>query len=184
VRLACNAVSVANSGRLLFRTPVPGALRDPRQPLYSSALSKLFDFAHKPLPSFKKPPGLSNFGILRPLSGELTPQDNAYLKYWRSFTTTISSSSQTLCSTSHETINMDDVLPKLLTFPPHPPPQPPLSDSSYDEGIKAQISAVRKIAEKSFLQQTSGGEGPLDVCLISILQQSAHADGARSSIPP
>lgn len=58
---------------------------------------------------------------------------------------------------------MDDLLPKLLTFPPHPPPHSPLSDASYDEGIKAQISVVRKLSEKNLLQHTSGGESSLDV---------------------
>lgn len=58
---------------------------------------------------------------------------------------------------------MDELLPKLLTFPPHPPPQNPLSDGNYEDGIKAQISAVRKISEKNLLHQTSGGESPLNV---------------------
>jgi COP9 signalosome complex subunit 3 len=60
-------------------------------------------------------------------------------------------------------VKMDDLLPKLLTFPPHPPPQNPLSDSSYEDGIKSQISALRKIADKNLLLNTSGGESPLDV---------------------
>ncbi|KAG0651900.1 COP9 signalosome complex subunit 3 [Hyphodiscus hymeniophilus] len=58
---------------------------------------------------------------------------------------------------------MDSLLPQLLAFPPHPSPQPPLSDSAYDEGIKAQISTLRKSSEKTLRQQTSGGESPLDV---------------------
>jgi COP9 signalosome complex subunit 3 len=58
---------------------------------------------------------------------------------------------------------MDDLLPQLLAFPPHPALQTPLSDSSYEEGMKAQISAVKRISEKSLLQQTSGGESPLNV---------------------
>ncbi len=58
---------------------------------------------------------------------------------------------------------MDDLLPKLLTFPPHPPPQTPLSDSSYEEGVKHQIQAVGKIPEKNLVLQTSGGESALDV---------------------
>jgi COP9 signalosome complex subunit 3 len=61
------------------------------------------------------------------------------------------------------TINMDELLPHLLAFPPHPAPQTLLSDSSYDEGIKAQISAVRKIPDKNLLEETSGGESPLNV---------------------
>lgn len=59
--------------------------------------------------------------------------------------------------------SMDDLLPKLLAFPPHPPPQTPLSDFQYDEGIRNQISTVGKIPEKNLLPQTSGGENALDV---------------------
>jgi COP9 signalosome complex subunit 3 len=58
---------------------------------------------------------------------------------------------------------MDELLPKLLAFPPHPPPKTPISDAQYDEGIKSQISAVSKISDKHLLQQTSGGENVLDV---------------------
>lgn len=58
---------------------------------------------------------------------------------------------------------MDDLLPKLLSFPPHPPPPNPLSVVQYDEGIKAQISAIKGIPEGKLLQQTSSGENALDV---------------------
>jgi COP9 signalosome complex subunit 3 len=58
---------------------------------------------------------------------------------------------------------MDTLLSRMLTFPPHPPPQIPLSDQQYDEGIKAQIDIMRKMTEKNLLQSTSGGESPLDV---------------------
>jgi COP9 signalosome complex subunit 3 len=58
---------------------------------------------------------------------------------------------------------MDDLLSKLLAFPPHPPPHTSLTDSAYDEGIRAQIKTVEKIAERDLLLQTSGGESPLNV---------------------
>ncbi|KUJ11933.1 uncharacterized protein LY89DRAFT_653469 [Mollisia scopiformis] len=58
---------------------------------------------------------------------------------------------------------MDDLLSKLLMFPPHPPPAKPLSDHAYDEGIKEQIEVVGKMSETKLLQQTSGGEHALDV---------------------
>ncbi|TAQ90685.1 hypothetical protein B7494_g1014 [Chlorociboria aeruginascens] len=58
---------------------------------------------------------------------------------------------------------MDDILPKLLSFPPHPPPLNPISDQRYDEEIKRHIEAVKKIPEKSLLLKTSGGESPLTV---------------------
>ncbi|PQE19487.1 COP9 signalosome complex subunit 3 protein [Rutstroemia sp. NJR-2017a WRK4] len=51
---------------------------------------------------------------------------------------------------------MDNLLSRMLTFPPHPPPQIPLSDQQYDEGIKAQIEIMKKMTEKNLLQSTSG----------------------------
>lgn len=58
---------------------------------------------------------------------------------------------------------MDDLLQKFLQFPPHPPPAHPLSDERYDEGIKSQVDAVKKMSDAKLLQQTSGGENALDV---------------------
>lgn len=58
---------------------------------------------------------------------------------------------------------MADLLQKLLSFPPHPPPAKPLSDQAYDEGIREQIDVVGKLSESKLLQQTSGGEHALDV---------------------
>ncbi|KAF4625807.1 hypothetical protein G7Y89_g12357 [Cudoniella acicularis] len=58
---------------------------------------------------------------------------------------------------------MDDLLPKLLSFPPHPPPPNGISDLQYDEGIKTQISTIKNIPDSKLLQQTSGGENVLDI---------------------
>lgn len=58
---------------------------------------------------------------------------------------------------------MDDLLPKLLSFPQHPPPTTPLTDAQYDEGIKAQISAVKGVSDGKLLQNTASGESVLDV---------------------
>ncbi|KAG4029497.1 hypothetical protein MFRU_015g00410 [Monilinia fructicola] len=58
---------------------------------------------------------------------------------------------------------MDNILPSILSFPPHPAPLVPLSDSQYDAGIKSQIETLKKIPEKILLQSTTGGESPLDV---------------------
>lgn len=58
---------------------------------------------------------------------------------------------------------MDNLLPNLLSFPPHPPRPNPMSDQHYDEGIREQIDYVKKISESKLLQQTSGGENVLDV---------------------
>lgn len=56
---------------------------------------------------------------------------------------------------------MDDILPKLLGFPPSPNL---LSDKQFDEGIKAQIDTLKALQnDKHLLQRTSGGENPLDV---------------------
>ncbi|RKF56951.1 COP9 signalosome complex subunit 3 [Golovinomyces cichoracearum] len=57
---------------------------------------------------------------------------------------------------------MDGVLSKLLSFPPHPPPPIPLSDSQYDEGIKEQIEVIKKLSNPILLQKTAGGEDTLD----------------------
>lgn len=58
---------------------------------------------------------------------------------------------------------MDELLHKLLSFPPHPPSPRQLSDHAYDEGIREQAEAVSKMSESKLLQQTSGGEHALDV---------------------
>jgi hypothetical protein len=58
---------------------------------------------------------------------------------------------------------MDNLLPKLLSFPQHPSPTTPLTDTQYDEGIRAQIKAVKDISENKLLQYTSSGENVLDV---------------------
>ncbi|KAL2073687.1 hypothetical protein VTL71DRAFT_11013 [Oculimacula yallundae] len=58
---------------------------------------------------------------------------------------------------------MDDLLSKLHSFPPSPPPRVPLSDQQYDEGIRGQIEAVKKISEAKLLQPTPGGENMLEV---------------------
>jgi COP9 signalosome complex subunit 3 len=63
---------------------------------------------------------------------------------------------------------MDDLLPKLLVFPPHPPPAIPLSDAQYEDGIKSQISYVSRLSDKQLMAQTSGGEGPLDVSSVQL----------------
>ncbi|TVY83781.1 COP9 signalosome complex subunit [Lachnellula suecica] len=63
---------------------------------------------------------------------------------------------------------MDDLLPKLLAFPPHPPPSIPLTDTQYDEGIKSHISTVKGMADSKLLLRTSSGDGVLDLINPSI----------------
>ncbi|TVY35705.1 COP9 signalosome complex subunit [Lachnellula subtilissima] len=57
---------------------------------------------------------------------------------------------------------MDDFLPKLLSFPQHPPPTTPLTDTQYDDCIRAQITAVKSIPDSKLLVHTSSGESVLD----------------------
>jgi COP9 signalosome complex subunit 3 len=58
---------------------------------------------------------------------------------------------------------MNNLLPVLLSFPPHPLSLNPISDQQFDEGIKTQIENVRKIPSRTLLQDTSSGENILNV---------------------
>ncbi|KAL3424639.1 COP9 signalosome complex subunit 3 [Phlyctema vagabunda] len=58
---------------------------------------------------------------------------------------------------------MDELLPQMLAFPPHPPPLKPLSDDKYDEAIRSQVTLLSKCSEKDLLGKTSGGEDTLEV---------------------
>lgn len=58
---------------------------------------------------------------------------------------------------------MDTLLSRILTFPPHPAPVVPLSNSQYDASIKSQIETLKKTSEKTLLQTTAGDESPLNV---------------------
>ncbi|KAG9244495.1 hypothetical protein BJ878DRAFT_67584 [Calycina marina] len=58
---------------------------------------------------------------------------------------------------------MEDILPKLLNFPPHPEPPTPVHDDLYEEHIHAHINKISAIPEKALLQQVAGGESALDV---------------------
>ncbi|KAG9238115.1 hypothetical protein BJ875DRAFT_502271 [Amylocarpus encephaloides] len=57
---------------------------------------------------------------------------------------------------------MDDILPRLLAFPPHPSPALPLSDQQFDEGIRALVEVVKGISDSKLLQKTASGEHLLD----------------------
>jgi hypothetical protein len=70
------------------------------------------------------------------------------------------------------TVKMDNLLPNLLSFPPHPPPPNPMSDHAYDSGIRDQIDYVKKLSDSKLLQQTSGGENVLDVSNYRSLPES------------
>jgi hypothetical protein len=146
------------SGRRLFRTP--GNHSEPSTPGNLPSSSALSSLSTSKFCSF--------FAQALSLSNKNYRQRNSQLKPshpWEDASPVVLTRNPTIFSSTDQTpiVKMDDLLPKLLAFPPHPPPQNPLSDSSYDDGIKAQISVVRKISEKSLLQQTSGGESPLNV---------------------
>lgn len=84
---------------------------------------------------------------------------------------------------------MDDILPKLLTFPIHPPPKTPITDQQYDNAIRSQIAVLEKLLPKQLLQSTPGGESILDVSPSVVL--SGHfthpcaqvIDPALNSVP-
>lgn len=65
----------------------------------------------------------------------------------------------------HLQIIMDALLPQLLTFPPHPEPTKPLSDSEYDKHIKNLIHHINTIPASKLISGVSGGGDLLDVSI-------------------
>ena len=55
---------------------------------------------------------------------------------------------------------MNELLPQLLAFPPHPPPPQPLSDADYDR----QIKSVVQLLNQTPASRLTGGD-LLDVCV-------------------
>jgi len=85
----------------------------------------------------------------------------------------------------NSTVKMDNLLPNLLSFPPHPPPPNPMSDHAYDQGIREQIDFVKKLTDKKLLDHTSGGENVLDVSNYEVLAMKQLSElNCRSSTPP
>ncbi|KAI9740935.1 MAG: hypothetical protein M1818_004541 [Claussenomyces sp. TS43310] len=58
---------------------------------------------------------------------------------------------------------MDNLMERILSFPPHPSPSQPLSDQQYDEGIRTQIEMLSKVDERRLKQPTSSGEHILEI---------------------
>lgn len=58
---------------------------------------------------------------------------------------------------------MDDLLPLLLSFPPHPPPAQPLSDDAYDGQIRGLLQVLNQIPGSRLTGKVSGGADLLDV---------------------
>lgn len=67
---------------------------------------------------------------------------------------------------------MDANLAALLSFPPHPPPQHPLSDQQYNDGMRAVMSTLKKINLKSFSQPLSSGQHILEASTPDLLRCS------------
>ena len=59
--------------------------------------------------------------------------------------------------------SMDELLPHLLSFPPHPPPPQPLSDVDYDRNIRGLVQTLNQVAASKLTSGVSGGGDLLDV---------------------
>lgn len=67
---------------------------------------------------------------------------------------------------------MDALLPQLLSFPPHPEPTKPLSDSEYDKHIKNLVHHINTISASKLTSGVPGGGDLLDVRTISLKYES------------
>lgn len=59
--------------------------------------------------------------------------------------------------------DMESLLPQLLSFPPHPPPQPPLSDALYDKEIRNLRKALNDTPASALTSGVPNGGDLLDV---------------------
>ena len=60
---------------------------------------------------------------------------------------------------------MESILPKLLSFPPHPPPITPLSDTDYDAQIKGVLQLLSETSARKLTAGVAGSGDLLDVSL-------------------
>lgn len=58
---------------------------------------------------------------------------------------------------------METILPKLVSFPPHPPPPDPLSDAEYDKQIKALVHTLNNLPGSKLIGGVKGGGDLLEV---------------------
>ncbi|KAI9810393.1 MAG: hypothetical protein M1827_006279 [Pycnora praestabilis] len=58
---------------------------------------------------------------------------------------------------------MDELLPQLLAFPPHPPPAQPLSDAEYDRQIRALLQILNQTSANRLVGGVAGGGDLLDI---------------------
>ena len=61
---------------------------------------------------------------------------------------------------------MDDLLPLLLSFPPHPPPAQPLSDNEYDGQIRGLLQVLNQTPGSRLTGKVTAGSDLLDVSVI------------------
>ncbi|KAI9724747.1 MAG: hypothetical protein M1812_000022 [Candelaria pacifica] len=58
---------------------------------------------------------------------------------------------------------MDELLPQLLSFPPHPPPPQPIPDDQYDRQIRHLIQVLNQTPANKLLGSVAGGGDLLDI---------------------
>ncbi|KAI9878808.1 MAG: hypothetical protein M1830_010492 [Pleopsidium flavum] len=58
---------------------------------------------------------------------------------------------------------MDDLLPLLLSFPPHPPPAHPLSNEEYDRQIRTLLQVLNQTPGSRLIGKIAGGGDLLDI---------------------
>ena len=58
---------------------------------------------------------------------------------------------------------MDQLLPQLLSFPPHPPPTQKLYDQEYDRHILSLVKLLNETSASKLVKGVSGGGDLLDV---------------------
>jgi len=58
---------------------------------------------------------------------------------------------------------MDELLPQLLSFPPHPAPAQKLSDSEYDKQVKSIVKLLNGTSASKLVRGAGGGGDLLDV---------------------
>ncbi|MCJ1389811.1 hypothetical protein MMC18_002668 [Xylographa bjoerkii] len=84
---------------------------------------------------------------------------------------------------------MDDLLPQLLSFPPHPPPLQKLSDYEYHRQIKALAHLLHDTSASKLVKGVAGGGDLLDVrasifiSMQSLLIRAQILDPAINTLP-
>ena len=63
---------------------------------------------------------------------------------------------------------MDSILSPLIAFPPHPPPNPPLTDAEYDKQAKKFVESLSKLNPQD-LRSDKKGEDLLDVSSSTVI---------------